>query len=116
MKTYSNPRTETIVRDWPSGSRRVEARFWVESNRRGERVCRVTTGKPKRSTYAQRAVIVDGDDGRTYFLQSGQYSRHITVCRGDMKHHEETRHPGDLGYQALVNLIATPPHITETSP
>ena len=57
--------------DWPSGSHRTTATFAIERSGRGERATRVTlhpiTGRPsapKRLTYATKARIVDGDDGK----------------------------------------------------
>ena len=106
MKVYSNPTRELTIPDWPHGRRRVEARFWIESNSRGERVCRQTTGNPKKSTYASRCAIVTGDDGRTYFLADHmpQYA-HISVMSGNMKHGEESRFERDTGFAALVALL-----------
>lgn len=99
------PRREATIEDWPHGRQRVTARFWIESNKRGERVLRQTTGKPKASTYAPQCVILDGGDGRTYFAQSTEYG-FISVMRGNMKHSEETRHPGAAGYDDLAALLA----------
>ena len=69
----SNPRHRVEVEDWPFGSTTCKAVFTVEAGKSGERVARVTenkarTGwnKPKRTTYAPRMVLADGDDGRTY--------------------------------------------------
>ena len=35
--TYSNPRMEATIENWPSGSKRVTARFEIETAARGER-------------------------------------------------------------------------------
>lgn len=104
---YSNPRHEATIEDWPSGRKRVTARFYTETNKRGQRVCRVTTGKPKKSTYSDRTAIVNGDDGRTYVLHSAgkAYGGFVSVMRGDMRFQEETRHPGDAGHSDLVHLL-----------
>lgn len=105
MKRYFHPRREAEIPDWPHGRKRVTARFYIEKNRRGERVCRVTTGKPKCSTYAPHCVIVDGEDGRTYYITSSQYGGHVSVMRGNMKHDEESRFSGDEGYDDLIELL-----------
>jgi len=69
MINLSNPRTEATIEDWPSGRKRVTARFYVETKPKfGQRMARVTTGKPKTTTYYQRIVLCDGDDGKTYLL------------------------------------------------
>ncbi len=69
--SYSNPRTSAVIPDWPSGSQRVTATFSIEAHpKRGERGVRTTTGAPKTLTYARKARIVDGDDGRIYIAYS----------------------------------------------
>ncbi len=72
---FSNPRRIAEFTDWPiGGSARGNCRFSVESNNKGERVSRTTTDKngrwckPKYTTYGQKYVIVDGDDGKTYVM------------------------------------------------
>ncbi len=105
MKIYSNPRREATIENWPSGWRRVVARFCIETGKPGERVCRVTTGKPKKSTYSDQCAIVDGDDGRTYTLHYGELYGHVNVMQGNMKFSEECRHPSDDGYQELRDLL-----------
>ena len=74
---YSNPVKSLTVSNYPlGGNKRGEMRFWVESNpKKGERIVRQSTGKPKYSTYAKECVIVTGEDGRTYF---------ISLCGNDM--------------------------------
>jgi hypothetical protein len=66
MKTYSNPRLEATIENWPSGSKRVTAVFSIEIHpNRGQRAVRKITGAAKKLTYATAARIVDGDDGRS---------------------------------------------------
>jgi hypothetical protein len=68
--TFASPRLSATIENWPSGGKRVTAQFLVESHpKKGERVSRTTTGKPKCTTYGRRMCIVDGSDGRTYLLQ-----------------------------------------------
>jgi len=105
MTTYSNPRTEAVVKDWPSGSKRVEARFYVETTpKKGQRAVRVTTGSPKKLTYSPLVRIADGDDGRTYILELSLYG-HISVMKGDMKFQHEVIYSRDPRYAELVALI-----------
>jgi hypothetical protein len=105
-KVYSNPRMEATIENWPHGSRRVAAQFSIESSRGGglQRAVRVTTGKPKKLTYAQQMRIVDGDDGRTYIAALTMYG-HITIWRGDMKFNEEAVFERDDRYPALRALF-----------
>jgi hypothetical protein len=76
-----------VIENWPSGGKRVTARFEIEQTPRGERAVRTTTGAPKKLTFARKMRIVDGDDGRTYIAElRGDY---IIIMRGDMKFAEE---------------------------
>ena len=79
MLQLSNPRDEATVEDWPSGKRRVTAIFALETNRRGVRCNRVTTGKPKATTYYRRMVICDGDDGRIYLAAITDYGQYVLI-------------------------------------
>ena len=104
-KIYSNPRLEAVIADWPSGSRRVNARFAIEARPgKGERATRVTTGAPKATTFALKTRIVDGDDGRTYIAKLTMY-RNVTIMRGDMKFDEETIWSSDPRYPAIAALF-----------
>lgn len=104
--TYSNPRMEATINDWPSGSRRVVARFTVEQDpKRGERVTRVTDGAPKKLTFAQLARIVDGSDGRTYIAEFTEYG-FISIMRGDMKIQHEAIFQKDPRYAMALELFA----------
>ena len=105
MITYSNPRTAAVVLDWPSGKHRVEARFFIESHpSRGERGVRVTTGKPKTLTYARKARIVDGDDGKTYIAELTSYD-HVSIMQGNMQFQQECIFPRDGRYPAVLALF-----------
>ena len=104
--TYSNPRTKAVIENWPNGGHRVTAIFEIESDpKRGERAVRTTTGAPKKLTYARKARIVDGDDGRTYIAELTTYG-HISIMRGDMKYQAETVHPDDARYSTVLELFA----------
>jgi len=94
------------IENWPSGSKRVTARFEIEQDpKRGERAVRTTTGEPKKLTYAKLARIVDGSDGRTYIAEYTMYG-HISIMRGDMKFQHETIHDRDPRYAEMLELFA----------
>jgi hypothetical protein len=102
---YSNPRTYAVIENWPSGGQRVTATFAIERDpKRGERGTRATTGATKKLTYARKARIVDGDDGRTYIAELTVYG-HITIMRGDMKYEQETIFESDPRYPELFKLF-----------
>ncbi len=84
--TFSNPRKSATIENWPYGTRgRVTATFVVETDaRHGERVARITTGKPKRTTYAREYFICDGDDGFTYLI--AVMGAMIVIHPGTMKY------------------------------
>ena len=104
---YSNPRLSALIHDWPSGKHRVDARFTIEQNGKGERGVRVTTGAAKTLTYARKARIVDGDDGRTYIAELTMYG-HVSIMRGDFKFQQEAIHPEDARYPAVLDLFSSP--------
>jgi hypothetical protein len=103
--TYSNPRMNAVIENWPNGGKRVTARFEIEQTPRGERAVRTTTGAPTKLTFARKMRIVDGDDGRTYIAElRGGY---ITIRRGDMKFVEESAvWQDDPRHAALITLFA----------
>jgi hypothetical protein len=86
MVTLSNPRLKVTVEDYPlGGSKRGPCMFAVETGPRGVRVSRVTTGKPKYTTYGGPACICDGSDGRTYIVrQAGEPYGFIQVYSSDL--------------------------------
>lgn len=104
---FSNPRKSAVIENWPSGSKRVTAVFEVESNKKGERVLRTTTGKPKMTTYNRSMAIVDGDDGKTYILGLATHFNMVTIYSSDMK--LSVRHVSDNDqtgeYQKLLRLL-----------
>jgi hypothetical protein len=104
---YSNPRKTAIIENWPNGGHRVTAHFSIEADpKRGERAVRVTTGAPKKLTFARKMRIVDGDDGRTYIATLTGYG-HITIYRGDMKYQEESIFEREPRYVELLALFET---------
>jgi hypothetical protein len=106
MPKYSNPRMRAVIENWPHGSQRVTATFSIEQHpTRGERAVRVTTGAPKKLTFARKMRIVDGDDGRTYIAELSVYG-HITIMRGDMKFNEETIFDREPRHAELRELFA----------
>ncbi len=108
---YFNPRLRAEFADWPSGSHKTTAVFEIEQTPKGERATRYTlhplTGKPsavKKLTYARRARIVDGDDGKTYIIEKSIYD-FISVMRGDMKIQHETIWATDPRYSEIAKLF-----------
>ncbi len=115
--TFSNPRLRAEFTDWPSGSKRVSCVFQVHAEgRKGERVSRTTTGKPKFTTYGKKMRIVDGSNGKTYLLQyTEDYGKSIRVVMSDLLHDAS----GDMGtisayireedpdFPALFAMVAT---------
>jgi hypothetical protein len=103
---YSNPRLEAVIENWPHGGDRVTATFLIERvPGRGERAARRTTGAPKKLTYAKKARIVDGEDGRIYIAELTIFG-HISITRGDMKSCEEAIFERDERYPAALALFA----------
>ena len=104
-RTYSNPRLEATIDNWPSGSQRVTAVFTIETDaKRGQRAVRTTTGKPVKLTFARKARIIDGSDGRTYIANLTDFG-HISIMRGDMKFSEEAIFETDSRYPATLALF-----------
>ncbi len=106
--TFSNPRLSATFEDWPSGSQRVRCTFQVEHHpKRGYRIARQTTGKPKYSTYGGPSAIVDGSDGRTYLLVHIPLYQMVKVRRSDFLDAERgCVWSQDADYASLLALIA----------
>lgn len=105
MTIYSNPRLRAEIPDWPNGrTQRVTALFTIEQSGKGERAVRVTTGAPKKLTYASKVRIVDGDDGRTYIAELTTYG-HISIMQGDMKFQHEVIHDSNPRYREIFALL-----------
>jgi len=110
---YSNPRMEAVIPDWPHGSHRTTATFRIEQHpTRGERGTRFTidpkTGKPsalKTLTYARKARIIDGDNGRTYIAELSPYGDSVSIMRSDMKLQQEVIHERDPNHAAALALF-----------
>lgn len=100
---FSNPRTEATIEDWPHGRKRVTAKFFVETNKRGSRVGRTTTGKPKYTTYHRNIVLMDGDDGRIYAVGLTEYNQ-VVVWEGTLKT-TEYFYDDSEEYAALLPLL-----------
>lgn len=101
---YSNPRMSATIENWPSGSKRVTAMFQIEKGSKGERGVRITTGAPKKLTFAHKARIVDGDDGHTYIAELSIYG-HVSIMRGDMKFQHEYISETDTRYADIMSLF-----------
>lgn len=103
--TFRNPRLVAEFSDWPSGRDRVRCRFEVHHDaKKGYRVSRTTTGKPKFTTYGGPACVVDGSDGRTYVLQyaGGGYEK-VKIMR-----HDFLDATGDVGVGAVFKGMGIP--------
>lgn len=106
-KTYSDPRMRAEIPGWPIGrDQRATAVFVVEQHpKRGERVARVIVGKPLKTSYARKARIVTGDDGRTYIAELTEFGS-ISIMRGDMKYSHDGAMKRDPRHTELLRLFA----------
>src|SRR5208282_162288 len=105
MIEYTNPRMNATIENWPSGQKRVTAVFEIEqTSKRGERATRKTIGAVKKLTFARKARIVDGSDGKTYIAELTMYG-FVSIMRGDMKLQEETISDHDPRYEAAKALF-----------
>jgi len=97
IPTFSNPRLNASFTDWPlGGNKRGNCSFAVEKHpKRGSRVLRTTTGKPKASTYSTLCAIVDGDDGRTYLLHYHDLTNSVSIYQSDNAHNAHFGQNGD---------------------
>jgi len=111
--SYSNPRMELVVADWPlGGSKRGEVTFRIEHKPgKGERAVRTSkdprTGRvsqPKVLTYSVKQRIVDGSDGKTYIACLTMYG-FVSIMRSDMQLQHESVFDGDPKYVELRNLF-----------
>ena len=100
--TYSNPRHEAVILDWPYGKLTTTAKVAVETHpKRGQRTGRTTVNpkngrinKTKYTTYSSQQRIVDGDDGRTYIAELSNAYAMITITASNMQYNAETAHRG----------------------
>lgn len=58
----------------------------------------------KKLTYAQKARIVDGSDGRTYIAELSY--GFVGIMCGDMKYQKEYIHKGDPRFESAMALFA----------
>ena len=106
MTLYVNPRMAAVIKDWPSGGKRVTATFFVETDpKRGQRAVRITTGAPKKLTFAKQVRIVEGPDGKTYIAELTEFG-HVTIMQSNMKYLHETVFVDDKRYPAALALFA----------
>jgi len=108
---YTNPVKHLEIDNWPYGSQCTHAVFSIESGKKGERAVRSTinpkTGqpnKPKKTTFSKLARIVTGEDGKTYVVEWSQYG-FFSVMQSNLQFQEETIHPGDPKFDAMVALF-----------
>jgi hypothetical protein len=87
------------------------ATFTVEQGKKGERVKRVTINpktnrpnKPKTTTYALKARIVTGDDGKTYIAELTQYG-HISIIQSNLQYQEESIGTDDPRYTDMLSMF-----------
>ena len=97
--TYSNPRKDVVIEDWPSGKFKTKAVFTVEAKGDKERAVRTTyhpihdyANAPKKLTYAQKVRFVDGSDGRLYIIELSANYNMISVMKGTFDYNHETIH------------------------
>ncbi len=112
MITFSNPRREAVIENWPlGGSKRGTCTFKVETTpKKGERISRTTTGKPRYTTYSQLWCVVDGSNGKTYLLSyNGQYGS-VSIMSADMQHCATTE---ELGFDHYVSASSQPERFNE---
>ena len=109
---YSNPRMRAEISGWPmGGSRRGDAIFEIEQVAgKGERGVRTTycQGKysaPKKLTYASKARIVDGDDGKIYIAELSPMYWIIVIMQSNMQFEAEVIHKGNDRYDDLLKLF-----------
>lgn len=113
MLTFSNPRLTAEFSDWPIGGKnRGQCKFAIEDVNGKYRVIKQTTNKagawckPKKTTFGGKAVIVDGDDGRTYVLQGSRMWQHIVIWRSDFMQEASVHESSDpTQYEHLMVLI-----------
>ena len=97
--TLSNFRKEETIQDWPLGSnKRGPCVFQHESNKKGQRILRTTTGKPKASTYYVRVCLVDGSDGKTHYIGWSEFG-FLSVQSCDMKLSDFSVHRTDPNFE-----------------
>lgn len=86
--TLSNFRLSDEIPDWPlGGGRRGVCVFSREANKKGQRILRTTTGKPKASRYYPMICLADGSDGRTHLVGLTDYG-FVAIMSSDMQHSE----------------------------
>jgi len=103
---------EATIENWPYGRLRTTAKFYIEQVGNKERAVRITvdpkTGRdttPKKLTYASKARIVDGDDGRTYIAEWSEGYGFVSIMNGDMKYQHATIFERDDRFAELMKLF-----------
>lgn len=103
--TLSNFRKEDVFEDWPLGFRkRCTATFIHESNKRGQRIGRQTTGKIKYSTYYKHVCLADGSDGKVHYIGWTEYG-FLSVMAGDMKYQDHAIFAGEDNFDEYKKLL-----------
>jgi len=103
--TLTNFRLSDEIPNWPLGSnKRGVARFEHEANKRGQRISRTTTGKPKFSRYFDLIALADGSDGKTHMIGAGQYGG-LCVMACDMQYTDFYLYSGDENYTEYLEAL-----------
>ncbi len=96
-----------VVEDYPFGSMTTEARYEVVKKGNKESIQRTTinpkngrVNKPKRLTYAIRALI--GLDDRGYVFPVMFTGTHISIMSGNMQHSIASVFPDDKDWDYLI--------------
>ncbi len=112
---YHSPCLVRTIPDWPSGGHKVPAVFQIVQTKGAERCERTTQhptkgtwSTPKKTTFARKARIVTGTDGRTYLLELGRYSNALTVMQGNLQYQQEYIGEDDPRHPALLALFQDP--------
>ena len=99
---------EWEINDYPYGTYRTTAKWWVEKKSGKQRILRTTidpkTGrvnKPKATTYASSAKVGIGSDNRVYPITGGPGQ--ITVWASDMQHSVAAIFTRDTEYKHIAD-------------
>lgn len=102
---------DVTIPDWPlGGARRGPCRFWIEAvPGRGVRACRQTTGKPKKTTYGARMLIVEMDDGSTGVLEVSNppYTDQVSLWLSNLQHRRSLQGADRDAALALLREVYT---------
>lgn len=99
-----NFRLSDKIENWPlGGNKRGLCTFAHERNKKGQRILKTTTGKPKASRYAPYTCLADLD-GKTVIVQATEYG-HISITDSALKYSVGTIHENDPNYREIFQTI-----------